>query len=105
MIWYHYADESDMDRYSPVLVSILILSPCLYEQRYVYNCACLNSCRLGCSCSCITLEARLCLGDLQLYKQRRLYCKYIAVVEHTLTISFSFTNFSASPIVSLFSAI
>ena len=52
----------------------------LYEQRYAYNSAGLYSCRLACTGCCIALKARLCICDLQLYKKRRLYREYVAVV-------------------------
>ena len=52
----------------------------LNEQRNVNNCTSLNGCRFGSTCCGITFEARLSICDLKLYKQRSLYCKYIAVV-------------------------
>ena len=42
----------------------------LYEQRNVYVCTCLNSSRLGSTCSGISLESRLCLCNLKLYENR-----------------------------------
>lgn len=56
----------------------------LYEQRNVYVCTCLNSSRLGSTCSGISLESRLCLCNLKLYEKRWLYCKYIALVRTDL---------------------
>ena len=49
----------------------------LYEQRNVYVCTCLNSSRLGSTCSGISLESRLCLCNLKLYEKRWLYCKLL----------------------------
>ena len=56
----------------------------LYEQRNVYVCTCLNSSRLGSTCSGISLESRLCLCNLKFYEKRWLYCKYIALVRTDL---------------------
>ena len=77
----------------------------VYEERYIYGSTSLYGSRLGCTLCGITLEARLGVGDLQLYEQRRLNREYLAVVEQILTVSFSFTNFRASPITSLARAI
>ena len=38
------------------------------EQRNVYGCASLNGCRLGSALCGIALEARLGVGDLELYE-------------------------------------
>ena len=56
----------------------------VYEQRYIYGSTSLYGSRLGCTLCGITLEARLGVGDLQLYEQRRLNREYLAVVRADL---------------------
>ena len=72
--------------YNKIQLSVSAFLAIIYHNvREILGCTCLYGCRLvGTGCG-ITLETWLCLCNLQLNKQRRLYGEYIAIVRADLT--------------------